>query len=79
MKRLMIGDTFHPEDRTDNPYTVTGVLKDGYMVKQENDVVEEYSIKVIHDLFKTINNSPWKLNRKTQPIFTSANDDLFRV
>ena len=78
MKRLMVGDTFHPMNRTDNPYTVTGVMKDGYMVKQENDEVEEYAIKVIHDLFE-INDTPWKLTRKANPIFTSANDDLFRV
>ena len=78
MKKMMKGDTFYPATHPHNPYIVVGVMKDGYMVRQGDDDIEEYSIKVIHDLF-TANENPWTLKRKKSPIFTSANDDLFRV
>ena len=78
MKRLSVGDVFHPEEHTNNPYTVMAVLKKGYVVKQKGDSNEEYNTKTIHDLF-TSRDNPWVLKRKSLPVFTSANDDLFRV
>ena len=78
MKRLMIGDTFHPEHHNNNPYIVISTMKDGYIIKQDNDEPEEYSTIVIHDLFIT-NETPWTLKRKASPVFTSDNDELFRV
>ena len=76
MERLKLGDMFWPADSDRNPYTVRAVLKDGYLVQQNDDTKEQYDIKTIHGLFS---NRSWVVKRLRNEMFTPAHADLFTI